>query len=192
MIASTILTENQNGFSEHSLIATSVHNGIITITDSIDSKTSVNFALLLKHLAEEQKDIKILIDCPGGEVNAGLSMYDLIQNYPYNIDIYCIGMAASMAAILLAGGKKGHRFILPHAKVMVHEPLMSNGFGGSATTIEQQAKNILNIKFVLNDILAKHTGKDMDEINEATSFDNFMTAQEAIEFGLCDEIAHIF
>ena len=96
-----------------------------------------------------------------------------------------------MGAVILAGGKKGHRFILPHSKVMIHEPLISGGMGGSATTIKKTAESILETKAITNGILAKHTGKTVEEIDEATAYDNFMNAQEAIEFGLCDEIRNI-
>ncbi|MBQ2346808.1 MAG: ATP-dependent Clp protease proteolytic subunit, partial [Clostridia bacterium] len=87
---------------------------------------------------------------------------------------------------------KGRRFILPHSKVMIHEPLISNGFGGSATKIEQKAQMILDVKRQLNEILAKHTGKSLEEINKATAFDNFMSAEEAVEFGICDAIGSIY
>ena len=98
-------------------------------------------------------------------------------------------MAASMAAIILAGGQKGHRFILPHSKVMIHEPLISNGVGGSATSIKNISDSIIETRALVNNILVKHTGKDLEEINKATSFDNYMNAEEAIKFGICDEIA---
>ena len=97
-----------------------------------------------------------------------------------------------MGAIILAGGRKGRRFILPHSKVMIHEPLIANGFGGSATTIEQKAKTILDVKKNLNEILAKHTGKTLKEIEKATAFDNYMTAQEAVDFGICDAVSTIY
>ena len=100
----------------------------------------------------------------------------------------CTGMAASMAAILLAGGQKGNRYILEHSKVMIHEPLLANGVGGSATSIKNISESILETRKIVNGILAEHTGKSIEEINEATSFDNYMNAKEAIEFGICDAI----
>ena len=100
--------------------------------------------------------------------------------------------AVSMGAVILAGGQKGRRYILPHSKVMIHEPLISRGMGGSATTIKKTAESILETKAITNGILAKHTGKTVEEIDEATSFDNFMNAEEAIAFGLCDEIKSPF
>ena len=191
-IAERVLIENAEVISETSLSSLSAAKGVITISEPISSETAVKFALLLKHLAEEEKDITILIDCPGGEVNAGLVMYDLIQSYPYEVDMYCIGLAASMAALLLAGGRKGRRFILPHGQVMIHEPLIAGGFGGSATAIEKKSRNILEIKSALNRILANHTGKTLKAIDKATSFDNYMSAEKAVEFGICDAVRSIY
>ena len=97
-----------------------------------------------------------------------------------------------MAAVLLAGGQKGRRFILPHSKVMIHEPLIMDGFGGSATTIEKKAKSILETKFVINSILAESTGKTIEEIDRATAYDNVMNADAAVDFGICDTIRNIY
>ena len=154
--------------------------------------TSLSFASIMKYMQREGKDVTIYLNSPGGEVAAGLMIYDIIQSYPYELRIVCIGLAASMGAILLAGGRKGKRFILPHSKVMIHEPLITKGFGGSAISIEQKAKTILEVKRELNEILAKHTGKTLEEINKATAFDNFMSAEEAVEFGICDAIGSIY
>jgi ATP-dependent Clp protease protease subunit len=191
-ISEKIVVENSNGRGEYSLSGISAAEGIITIAESITGDVAMELALLLSRLAKEEKDITLLINSYGGEVNAGLVMYDLIQSYPYGVDIYCTGIAASMAAIILAGGRKGHRFVLPHSSVMIHEPLIAAGFGGSATTIEHQAQSILETRTLVNGILAKHTGKTIKEINKATAFDNFMSASQAIEFGICDKIASIF
>lgn len=97
-----------------------------------------------------------------------------------------------MGAIILTGGQKGHRYILPHSKVMIHEPLIAGGMGGSASSIKKTADSILEMKAILNEILTKHTGKSIEEIDEATAFDNYMSAAEAVEFGLVDEIRDIF
>ncbi|MGN0619681.1 MAG: ClpP family protease [Ruminiclostridium sp.] len=191
-ITERILIESSDSVSETNLAALSASKGVITISEPISAETSVKFALLLKHLAAEEKELTILIDCPGGEVNAGLVMYDLIQAYPYGVDMYCIGLAASMAALLLAGGRKGRRFILPHGQVMIHEPLIAGSFGGSATEIEKKSRNILGIKSALNHILAEHTGKSLKEIDKATSFDNYMSAEKAVEFGICDAVRSIY
>ncbi len=138
--------------------------------------------------ADPYEPIKLIINSNGGQVTAGLMIYDVIQACSCDVDIYCTGMTASMAAVLLASGKKGHRFILPHSEVMIHEPLIANGFGGSATTIEKTTQNILKVKAQINQLLAKHTGNSVKEIDRATAFDNYMTATEAVQFGLCDKI----
>ena len=105
------------------------------------------------------------------------------------VNTVCTGLAASMAAIILAGGKRGHRYILKHSKVMIHEPLISNGVGGSATSIKNISESILETRDILNGILARHCHRTLEEINKATQFDNFMNAEDAIEFGICDKIA---
>lgn len=167
-------------------------NGDLFINDPITSELSTCFTSMMKYLESRNSPVNIYINSPGGEVNSGLVMYDIIRSYPYEINIYCTGMAASMAAVLLAGGRKGHRYVLPHSKVMIHEPLIADGFGGSATTIEKKAQCILETKSLINGILAKHTGKTIEEINEATAFGNFMSAEEAVSFGLCDAVKDIF
>ena len=102
--------------------------------------------------------------------------------------MYCTGMAASMAALLLAGGQPGRRFILPHSKTMIHEPLLTGGVGGSATSIRNISDSILETRKIVNGILAKHTGKTLKEVNKATSFDNYMNAEKSVEFGICDRV----
>jgi ATP-dependent Clp protease protease subunit len=133
-------------------------------------------------------DINLYINSGGGEVNAGLMLYDVLQDIKTPINTYCIGMAASMAAVILAGGQKGRRFILPHSKTMIHEPLIAGGAGGSASSIKNIADSILETRSICNSILAKHTGKSIEEIDNATSFDNYMNAEESVAFGLCDSI----
>jgi ATP-dependent Clp protease protease subunit len=115
-------------------------------------------------------------------------IYDAIQGCDRVIHMICTGMAASMAAVILAGGQKGQRYILRHSQVMIHEPLIANGVGGSATSIKNISESILETRRIINSILAKHTDKTIEEINEATGFDNLMNAEQAIAFGLCDAI----
>lgn len=191
-LAKTIYMESANGSKEHSLNALHASNGVLFITDHIETETAMQLVSFMKYMAEEKKEVTLYINSPGGEVNAGLVMYDAIQAYPHTLNIICTGIAASMAAVLLAGGQKGRRFILPHSKVMIHEPLIMDGFGGSATTIEKKAQSILETKSVINSILAEATGKTIEEIDRATAYDNFMNADEAIAFGICDEIKNIY
>ncbi|MCF0128158.1 MAG: ATP-dependent Clp protease proteolytic subunit, partial [Pseudobutyrivibrio sp.] len=138
---------------------------------------------------EADEPITIYINSPGGEINAGLMIYDAINACSVPVNVVCTGLCASMAAILLTGGNEGRRYILPHSNVMIHEPLIAGGLGGSATSIKNISESIQNTKEIINDILQKHTGRTKEEIEEATSFDNYMNAEEAIKFGLCDAIA---
>lgn len=190
----TIEEESCHGTKEINLQTKHFTNRKIFLTGEVTGEMANDFVSQMLHLSGSNEPVDIYINSPGGSVNAGLVIYDTIQACmdKFEINMYCIGMAASMGAVILAGGQKGHRYILPHSKVMIHEPLISGGIGGSATSIKKTSDSILETKAITNGILAKHTGKTMDEINEATSFDNFMNAKEAIEFGLCDEIRNIF
>ncbi len=161
---------------------------IILIDDTITSQTAVDFYKCVRFLAKSNEPIKVVICSGGGEVISGQAIYDLMQGIKNEVHTYCIGRAASMAAVLLAAGTKGHRYILPHSEVMIHEVLIGGGVGGSATSISKISESINKTRDVMNGILAKHTGKTIEEINEATSFDNYMTAEQAVEFGICDKI----
>jgi len=184
-----IEVESSHGTREIALNTHHLMNGIIFINGSIDRESANDFISQLLYLEENfDKPVNIYINSPGGEVNAGLAIYDAIQGSNLTINMICTGMAASMAAILLAGGQKGRRYILKHSKVMIHEPLLSDGVGGSATSIKNISESILATKDIVNGILAKHTGKNIDEINESTRFDNYMNAEEAIRFGICDAV----
>lgn len=159
-----------------------------------DEITTESANLILKqliYLREENNDpINIYISSPGGEVNAGLMLYDQLKGMTdITINMYCTGLAASMAAIILAGGQKGNRFILPHSKVMIHEPLIAGrGVTGSATSIQQTAESIMETKKIMSELLARDTGQSVDEIIDAISYDHYMNATEAIKFGIVDAI----
>lgn len=166
--------------------------GKLFLTGIITDDIANDFISELMYLNREKRSLTVYINSQGGSVTAGLSIYDALQAYEGNVDICCYGLAASMAAIILASGKPGHRFITPHAKTMIHEPALASKVSGSASTIEETAKSMLETKNLLNDILAKHTGKTVKEIEEATRFDNFMDAEKSIAFGLCDGIHSIY
>lgn len=134
------------------------------------------------------KSIYIHIDSPGGDINAGLVLYDIIQDYADRIYLVCTGRACSMAAVLLACGKTGHRFMLQNSEAMIHEPLISNQISGNCSSIKATSMRLVSIKEKMNKILANHTGKSLQEIDKATDFDNYLNAQEAVEFGLADKI----
>ena len=185
-------TETSNGVHGVELQTSHFDDRRLFITGEVTDQMAIDFVSEILYLAKKDKPVTMYINSPGGSVNAGLVIYDAIQKAPFPIDMYCIGMAASMGAIILAGGQKGRRFILPHSKVMIHEPLITGGMGGSATSIKKTADSILETKKITNTILAKHTGKSLKEIDKATSFDNFMNAEEAVKFGICDEIRDLF
>lgn len=193
----TVQEDTCNGPHEVQLLTKHFTNRKIFITGEVTEEMANDFVVKMLYLCQSDEPIDIYLNSPGGSVNAGLVIYDVLQDcsredHQIPINIYCIGMAASMGAVILAGGQKGRRFILPHSKVMIHEPLIAGGMGGSATSIKKTAESILETKAITNGILAKHTGKTLEEIDEATSFDNFMNAEEAIAFGLCDSISQLF
>ncbi len=132
------------------------------------------------------KDIHLYINSPGGSVSAGLSVYDTMQFIQPEVSTMCVGHAASMGAVLLAGGAPGKRFVLPHSRVMIHQP--SGGAQGQASDIEIQANEIVRIRKNLNDLLARHTGQDVEVIARDTERDNFMNAQQALDYGLVDKV----
>ena len=132
------------------------------------------------------KDIYLYINSPGGSVTAGLSIYDTMQFIKPDVSTLCIGQAASMGALLLAGGAAGKRYALPHARTMIHQPL--GGFQGQASDIEIHAKEIIEVRERLNKILSDHTGKSMDDIQKDTDRDNFMNAETSVDYGLIDEV----
>jgi len=142
--------------------------------------------LLFLESENPDKDIHLYINSPGGAVNAGLAIYDTMQFIKPDVSTVCIGQAASMGALLLAGGAKGKRFALPHARMMVHQPL--GGFQGQATDIEIHAREILRVRERLNDVLVKHTGRTQEQIEQDTDRDYFMDGTEAVNFGLIDAV----
>ena len=154
------------------------------INDEIAS--AIVAQLLFLQMDDPKKDIHIYINSPGGHVTAGLAIYDTMQFLTCDVNTYCIGQAASMGAVLLSGGTTGKRFALPHANVMIHQVL--GGAQGQATDMEIHVKHMLELKKTLTGILAKHSGKPYEEVYAACERDNFLTAEDAKEFGLVDEV----
>ncbi|WP_456399124.1 ATP-dependent Clp endopeptidase proteolytic subunit ClpP [Mesoaciditoga sp.] len=161
---------------------------IIFLEDEINSYTSglVVAQLLFLEAQDPDKDIYLYINSPGGEINAGLAIYDTMQFVKCDVVTTAIGMAASMAAVLLAAGAKGKRYALPHATIMIHQPL--GGAQGQAVDIEIRAREIMRLKKELNSILSAHTGQPLEKIEKDTDRDFFMTSQEAMEYGLIDKV----
>lgn len=186
----SIEIESARGTREISLMTHSFMNRKIFLLGEVNEEMANDFMLQMLYLERSGEPIDVVINSPGGEVNAGLLIYDLLQASKNEVNLYCAGLAASMAAVILACGEEGHRFMLPHSKVMIHEPLIQGGIGGSATSIRNISDSIMETRRMMNEILAKHTGKTIEEIEEATSFDNYMNAEQAVRFGLCDRIAN--
>ena len=160
--------------------------GVQTCALPISSASVIIAQLLFLEGEDPEKDIHLYINSPGGSVSAGLAIYDTMQYIKCDVSTICIGMAASMGSFLLSGGKKGKRYALPNAEIMIHQPL--GGAQGQATEIQIAAEHILKTRQKLNTILAENTGQSLEKIQADTERDNFMSAQEAKEYGLVDEV----
>ena len=161
---------------------------VIFLSGPIDDSISnlVVAQLLFLESENPEKDISIYINSPGGSISAGLAIYDTMQFISSSVSTLCIGQAASMGALLLAGGDKGKRFVLPNSRVMIHQPL--GGFQGQASDFEIHAKEILHMKKIVNEILSKHTGHSVKKIEKDTDRDNFLDADAAIKYGIVDKV----
>ncbi len=154
-----------------------------------DGVASVVIAqLLYLQMEDPKKDIYLYINSPGGVVTGGMAIYDTINFLQCDVVTYCVGMAASMATVLLAAGTKGKRFALPNSRVMIHQPLISGALGGQATDIEIPARELLKLKDKLNRLLAQHCGRDLADVERDTDRDNYMSAEEARAYGLIDQV----
>lgn len=155
----------------------------------IDESANLVVAQLLFLESENpDKDIFFYINSPGGSVTAGMSIYDTMNFIKPDVSTLCLGQAASMGAFLLSAGEKGKRFALPNSRIMIHQPLISGGLGGQASDIEIHARELLKIKEKLNRLMAKHCGRDLADLERDTDRDNFMSAEEAKEYGLIDQV----
>ena len=161
----------------------------IFIEGEINAEVACEFAkkVMLLNSEEKSKPINVFINSTGGEINSGMLMYDVIQSSKAPIRMFCLGRAYSMAAVLFACGTHG-RYMLPHAELMLHEPLLGSRVAGNSSSIKSISDTLLETKQKMNQILAKHTGKSEEEIEKATSFDHYFSPEESVEFGLCDEI----
>lgn len=154
-----------------------------------DASANLVVAQLLFLEAETpDQDIHLYINSPGGSVTAGMSIYDTMNFIKPDVSTLCLGQAASMGAFLLSAGTKGKRYALPHSRVMIHQPLISGGLGGQASDIEIHARELLKTKATLNELLAKHSGQPLEKIERDTDRDNFLSAEEAVNYGLVDHV----
>lgn len=185
----SVEVESRNGIREVNLYTRHFMKRRVFLNGEINARMADEIVAQLLYLQEESDEpIYLYINSGGGEVNAGLYIYDVLQSIKIPVYTYCTGMAASMAAVILAGGQPGRRYILPHSKTMIHEPLLAGGVGGSATSIQNISQSIMETRQITNGILAKHTKKSIKQVNKATSFDNYMNAKQSVEFGICDKV----
>ena len=184
----TVVEQTGRGERAYDIYSRLLKDRIIFLSDEVNDTTAslVVAQLLFLEAEDPDKDIHLYINSPGGSVTAGMAIYDTMQYIKPDVSTICIGMAASMGAFLLNAGAKGKRFALPNSEIMIHQPL--GGAKGQATDIEIHAKWILKIKERLNKILSERTGQPIEKIQEDTERDNFMSAQEAKEYGLIDEV----
>ena len=184
-----VQVKSSNGITIVPIETRLMANRKLFIEGEITPESAVEFAkeIMLLNSEDAKAPIDVFVNSEGGEINSGLLMYDVIQNSEAPIRMYCIGKTYSMAAILVASGSHG-RYILPHGEMMIHEPRLSSGVSGSSSSIMSISETLLATKEKLNRILAKHTGRTEEEIAAATQFDNFMSPEESVEFGLCDKI----
>ena len=183
-----VVEQTNRGERSYDIFSRLLNDRVIFLSDEVNDTTAslVVAQMLFLEAQDPDKDISFYINSPGGSVSAGMAIYDTMNFIKCDVSTICIGMAASMGAFLLSSGTKGKRFALPHSEIMIHQPL--GGARGQATDIEIQAKHILRTKAILNKILAENTGKPLELIEKDTDRDNYMTAEEALNYGLIDKI----
>lgn len=185
-----VIEQSSRGERSYDIFSRLLNDRIIVLSDEVNDATASLVVAQLLYLEgqDSEKDISLYINSPGGSVTAGFAIYDTMQYIKCDVSTICMGMAASMGAFLLSSGAKGKRFALPNSEIMIHQP--SGGAQGQATEIEITAKQILKIRERLNKILADNTGKSIDIIAKDTERDNFMSADEALDYGLVDKILY--
>lgn len=183
-----VIEQNSRGERSYDIYSRLLKDRIIFLGEEVNEQTAslVVAQLLFLESEDPNKDIHLYINSPGGEVNSGFAIYDTMQYVKPDVSTICVGLAASMGAFLLAGGAKGKRFALPNSEIMIHQP--SGGAKGQATEIEIVAENILKTKKRLNELLAQNTGRPIEDLERDTDRDNYMSAQEALDYGLIDAI----
>ena len=185
-----VVEQTSRGERSYDIFSRLLNDRIVILSEEVNDTTAslVVAQFLYLEAQDPDKEIQFYINSPGGSVTSGFAIYDTMQYIKADVSTICIGLAASMGAFLLSSGAKGKRFALPNAEIMIHQP--SGGYRGQATDIQIHAENILRTKERLNRMLAENTGKTMEEIRGASERDNFMTAEEAKDFGLIDGVMY--
>lgn len=186
----TVIEQSGRGERAFDIYSRLLKERIIFLIGPVNDHTAnlVVAQMLFLESENPDKDIYFYINSPGGSVTAGMSVYDTMNFIKPDVQTLCLGQAASMGAFLLSAGAKGKRFVLPHSRVMIHQPLISGGLGGQASDIEIHARELLKLKGKLNELLAQHTGQSLERIERDTDRDNFMSAEEAAAYGLVDKV----
>ncbi len=183
-----VIEQTARGERSYDIYSRLLKERVVFIVGAIEDYTANLVVAQFLYLESENpdKDVHLYINSPGGSVSAGLAIYDTMQFIKPDVSTMCVGQAASMGALLLAGGAKGKRYCLPHSRMMIHQPM--GGYQGQATDIDIHAREILKIKAQLNQILAKHSGQPLETVSQDTERDNFMGAEDAREYGLIDKV----
>jgi ATP-dependent Clp protease protease subunit len=186
-----VIEQTSRGERSYDIYSRLLKDRIILLGSAVteDMANIIVAQMLFLEMENPEKDISIYINSPGGSVTAGLAIYDIMQFVKCDVSTVCIGMAASMAAVLLSAGKKGKRYILPNSRVLIHQPLIGgHGLSGQASDIEIHAKEMIKTKTRLTEILVNHTGQSYETVAKNTDRDNYLSAEEALDFGIVDEV----
>lgn len=188
-----VIEQTSRGERSYDIFSRLLNDRIIVLSEDVNDTTASLIVAQLLYLEgqDPEKDISFYINSPGGSVTAGMAIYDTMQYIKCDVSTICVGLAASMGAFLLSAGAKGKRFALPNSEVMIHQPLISGGgLQGQATDIKIRTDHLIRTKENLNRILSENTGKPLEEVQRDTERDNFMTASEAVDYGLIDKVIY--
>ncbi len=185
-----VVEQTSRGERSYDIFSRLLNDRIIMLSDQVNDTTAslVVAQLLYLESQDTEKDISLYINSPGGSITAGMAIYDTMQYIKCDVSTICIGMAASMGAFLLAAGTKGKRLSLPNSEILIHQPLISGGLSGQCTDIKIHSDHLVRTRQKMNEMLAANTGKPLEQIQQDTERDNYMTAQEALEYGLIDKV----
>ncbi len=185
-----VVEQTSRGERSYDIFSRLLNDRIIMLCDQVNDTTAslVVAQLLYLESQDPEKEISLYINSPGGSITAGMAIYDTMQYIKCDVSTICIGMAASMGAFLLAAGAPGKRFALPNSEIMIHQPLISGGLSGQCTDIKIHSDHLLRTREKMNKLLAQHTGQALEVIERDTERDNYMTAEQAMEYGLVDQV----
>ncbi len=185
-----VAEQTSRGERSYDIFSRLLNDRIIMLSDQVNDATAslVVAQLLYLESQDTEKDISLYINSPGGSITSGMAIYDTMRYIKCDVSTICIGMAASMGAFLLAAGAKGKRFALPNSEIMIHQPLISGGLSGQCTDIKIHSDHLVRTRQRMNEMLAANTGKPLEQVQADTERDNYMTAQEAMEYGLIDRV----